>query len=91
MGIRLNCSSPRVESVPYQGSGQMTDVEMRLWCCMTDPIENESEESSAIPFMLDSAKALARAIPHAQQLTLEGQAHDVDLQVLAPVLVMFFT
>jgi pimeloyl-ACP methyl ester carboxylesterase len=45
---------------------------------------------TAIPFMLDTAKALAKAIPHAQQRTLEGQTHDVNLEVLAPVLVEFF-
>jgi len=46
---------------------------------------------TAIPFMLDTAKALAKAIPHAQHRTLEGQSHDVNLEVLAPVLVEFFT
>lgn len=46
---------------------------------------------TAIPFMRDTAKSLAKAIPHAQQRTLEGQTHDVDLKVLAPVLVGFFT
>jgi len=46
---------------------------------------------TAIPFMLDTATALAKAIPHAQHRTLEGQTHDVNLEVLAPVLVEFFT
>jgi pimeloyl-ACP methyl ester carboxylesterase len=46
---------------------------------------------TAIPFMLDTAKALAKTIPHAQHRTLEGQTHDVNLQVLAPVLVEFFS
>jgi hypothetical protein len=45
---------------------------------------------SAIPFMLDAATTQAKAIPHAQQRTLEGQTHNVDLQVLAPQLVEFF-
>ncbi len=45
---------------------------------------------STIPFMLDTAKALAKAIPQAQHRTLEGQSHDVNLEVLAPVLVEFF-
>ncbi len=45
---------------------------------------------TAIPFMLDTAQALANAIPHAQHCTLEGQTHDVNLEVLAPVLVEFF-
>jgi pimeloyl-ACP methyl ester carboxylesterase len=43
-----------------------------------------------MPFMHASATALAKAIPHAQQRTLEGQTHDVNLEVLAPVLVEFF-
>jgi pimeloyl-ACP methyl ester carboxylesterase len=43
-----------------------------------------------MPFMHDTATALAKAIPHAQQRTLEGQTHDVNLDVLAPVLVEFF-
>jgi pimeloyl-ACP methyl ester carboxylesterase len=45
---------------------------------------------TAIPFMLDTANALAKAIPHAEHRTLEGQTHDVNLEVLAPVLVEFF-
>jgi pimeloyl-ACP methyl ester carboxylesterase len=46
---------------------------------------------TVIPFMPETAKALAKAIPHAQQRTLEGQSHDVDLKVLTPVLVEFFS
>jgi pimeloyl-ACP methyl ester carboxylesterase len=42
------------------------------------------------PFMYETARALADIIPHAQHLTLEGQRHDVDVQVLAPVLIEFF-
>ena len=44
-----------------------------------------------IPFMHDTATALGKAIPHAQHRTLEGQTHDVNLEILAPVLVEFFT
>lgn len=43
-----------------------------------------------IPFMHDTATKLAKAIPHAQHRTLEGQTHDVNPEVLAPVLVEFF-
>jgi pimeloyl-ACP methyl ester carboxylesterase len=46
---------------------------------------------TAIPFMLETAEALAHAIPHAEHCTLEGQTHDVNLEVLAPVLVEFFS
>ncbi len=45
---------------------------------------------TAIPFMLETAEALTNAIPHAKHCTLEGQTHDVNLEVLAPVLVDFF-
>ncbi len=44
---------------------------------------------AVIPFMHATATALAKAIPHAQHRTLEGQTHDVNLEVLAPVLVEF--
>jgi pimeloyl-ACP methyl ester carboxylesterase len=43
-----------------------------------------------MPFMHATASALAKAIPHAQHRTLEGQTHDVNLEVLAPALVEFF-
>jgi pimeloyl-ACP methyl ester carboxylesterase len=43
-----------------------------------------------MPFMHETAAALAQAIPNAQHCTLEGQTHDVNLQVLAPVLIDFF-
>ncbi len=46
---------------------------------------------ASFPFMYDTAKALSKAIPHAQLRTLEGQTHDVALEALAPVLVDFFT
>jgi pimeloyl-ACP methyl ester carboxylesterase len=43
-----------------------------------------------MPFMRATALALAEAIPGAQHRILEGQRHDVDSKVLAPVLVEFF-
>jgi pimeloyl-ACP methyl ester carboxylesterase len=42
-----------------------------------------------MPFMHETAASLAKVIPNAQQRTLEGQTHDVNLEVLAPVLVEF--
>jgi pimeloyl-ACP methyl ester carboxylesterase len=44
-----------------------------------------------MPFMQATATSLAKTIPHAQQRTLEGQTHDVSTDVLAPILVEFFT
>ncbi len=43
------------------------------------------------PFMHETAVALAKAIPNAQHRTLEGQTHDVSSEVIAPVLVEFFS
>jgi len=43
-----------------------------------------------MPFMHQTATALAQAIPQARHRTLDGQTHDVNLEVLAPVLVEFF-
>lgn len=42
------------------------------------------------PFMLETSKNLAAALPNAQQRTLAGQTHDVSPEVLAPVLIEFF-
>lgn len=43
-----------------------------------------------MPFMRATAEALTKAIPDAQLRILEGQRHDVDVTVLAPVLEAFF-
>jgi pimeloyl-ACP methyl ester carboxylesterase len=42
-----------------------------------------------MPFMRVSAEQLAAVIPHVERRTLEGQRHDVDINVLAPVLAEF--
>jgi pimeloyl-ACP methyl ester carboxylesterase len=46
---------------------------------------------ASYPFMSDTARALSQAMPHAELRTLEGQTHDVDPDVLALVLVEFFS
>jgi pimeloyl-ACP methyl ester carboxylesterase len=45
---------------------------------------------ASLPFMPDAARVLSRAIPRARLRTLEGQTHEVNPGVLAPVLVEFF-
>ena len=45
---------------------------------------------ASYPFMNDTAQALSKAIPNAKLRTIEGQTHDVDVDILAPVLVEFF-
>jgi pimeloyl-ACP methyl ester carboxylesterase len=42
------------------------------------------------PFMLETAKMLIKLIPGAKLRVLEGQAHDVQAEALAPVLAQFF-
>ncbi len=43
-----------------------------------------------LPFMQVTARTLSRTIPGAELRTLDGQAHDVHADVLAPVLAEFF-
>jgi pimeloyl-ACP methyl ester carboxylesterase len=43
-----------------------------------------------LPFMRPTAEKLAKAIPGAERRTIEGQSHDVDAKVLAPILLTFF-
>ena len=43
-----------------------------------------------MPFMRDTAQALADALPDGEVRLLDGQGHDVDMTVLAPVLKEFF-
>lgn len=47
--------------------------------------------SASPPFMIDSAHAVAKALPSAQLVELAGQHHAVPPEVLAPVLVEFFS
>jgi len=46
--------------------------------------------SASFPFMHGTARALSRAMPQGELRTLEGQTHDVNPGVLAPVLTEFF-
>ncbi len=43
-----------------------------------------------MPFMRATADKLAKVIPNAQRRVVEGQAHDVSANVLAPILLKFF-
>jgi pimeloyl-ACP methyl ester carboxylesterase len=42
------------------------------------------------PWMPETAKTLAAAMPNGEMRQLEGQGHNVDMTVLAPVLIEFF-
>jgi pimeloyl-ACP methyl ester carboxylesterase len=45
---------------------------------------------ATIPFMHETARALAASMPNAEWRTLEGQIHDVAPDAIAPVLIEFF-
>jgi hypothetical protein len=49
------------------------------------------ETMKTYPFMRRTADALAQAMPNAGRRTLVGQGHNVDAEVLAQVLVEFFS
>jgi pimeloyl-ACP methyl ester carboxylesterase len=44
-----------------------------------------------MPWMRDTAQALADALPRGEARFLDGQGHDVDMTVLAPALADFFS
>ena len=46
--------------------------------------------SASYPFMRDTARALAEAMPTGRYRELPGQRHDVEAEAIAPVLVDFF-
>jgi pimeloyl-ACP methyl ester carboxylesterase len=48
-----------------------------------------SASAGPMPFMRSTANKLALVIPVAQRYVVEGQAHDVSPQVLAPILLKF--
>jgi pimeloyl-ACP methyl ester carboxylesterase len=46
--------------------------------------------SASFPFMALGADALAKTLPHAEHGTLEGQSHEVESGVIAPLIAEFF-
>lgn len=59
------------------------------WAKVKLPVLVADGEASPAWFH-NTADALAKALPHAGRQTLEGQTHQVDAKVLAPVLIEFF-
>ncbi len=48
-------------------------------------------DGGMVPWMTNSADAVAKALPNAQRRTLEGQTHDVAAEALGPALEEFFS
>ena len=59
------------------------------WAKVTVPVL-VADGGASDAWMHNSADALARVLPHASRHTLAGQTHNVDPNVLAPVLIDFF-
>jgi pimeloyl-ACP methyl ester carboxylesterase len=60
------------------------------WKKVTVPVL-VADGGASDPWMRHAADALAKALPHASRQTLEGQTHAVDPNVLAPVIIEFFS
>jgi len=69
------------------GKGHVAPVERAATVTIPALVMNGG---ASFPFMYDIAQALSKAMPNAQLRTLDGQRHDVNLEVFAPVLVEFF-
>ncbi|HUH96263.1 MAG TPA: alpha/beta hydrolase [Anaerolineales bacterium] len=97
-GMRQAPMWPMFEAVaptlPYDAAaiGEDRSVPLKRAAKVAVPvlILDGGEGLSITPFMHASASALTKAIAHARQRTLEGQRHDVDMNVLAPVLAEFY-
>jgi pimeloyl-ACP methyl ester carboxylesterase len=71
------------------GSDRQAPVDRAARVAMPALVMDGGANLAYMPFMHDTATRLVKAIPHAQQRTLEGQTHDVNPEVLAPVLEEF--
>lgn len=69
-------------SVPV---GRAAKVKAKTW------VMDGGASLETMPFMRPTADKIAKAIPHARRHTVEGQGHDVDPKVLAPILVKLFS
>ena len=59
------------------------------WVQVTVPVL-VADGGASDAWMHHGADALANVLPHASRQTLEGQTHNVDPKVLAPILIEFF-
>jgi hypothetical protein len=49
------------------------------------------DSAGSPPWLRNTARAVADALPHGRQRTLQGQFHEVAPEILAPVLTAFIT
>ncbi len=95
-GMRRSPAWPKFESVAptlaydaaVLGPERAIPVEQAADVTVPALVMNGDE---TLPFIKAAARALADAMPDAEYKTLAGQRHDVSVEVLAPVLVAFFS
>jgi hypothetical protein len=46
--------------------------------------------SDGLPFIHESIEIIAKALPHAERMTLEGETHQPSAEAMAAVLTAFF-
>ncbi|MCL4489219.1 MAG: alpha/beta hydrolase [Chloroflexi bacterium] len=94
-GMRQSPMWPLLEAVaptlPYDAAAMGDDRAVPVQHAATVTAPTLVMNGTMLPFMQETGNALTKAIPHAQHRTLEGQSHDVDIKVLAPVLIEFFS
>jgi pimeloyl-ACP methyl ester carboxylesterase len=96
-GMRQAPFWPRMESVAPTLAYDHAAILGEPWSVPTDLAARVAVPTlvmagtSSLPFMPDAARTLSEAIPHSQLTTLQGQTHEVNPSVLAPVLTEFFT
>jgi pimeloyl-ACP methyl ester carboxylesterase len=95
-GMRRAPFWPRLESVAPTLAYDHAAILGESWSVPTDLAARVAVPTlvmagtASLPFMPGTARTLAEAIPHAELQTLEGQTHEVNPNVLAPVLMNFF-
>jgi pimeloyl-ACP methyl ester carboxylesterase len=72
------------------GEDRSVPVDIAAKVKATTLVMDGSASLGPMPFMRTTADKLAKVIPDAQRLTIEGQAHDVSSKALAPILLKFF-
>ena len=95
-GLRASPFWPSMEAVAPTLAYDHTAILSERWSVPTDTAARVlvptlvMHGDASLPFMGPTAVTLSGAMPHAELRTLEGQTHDVNPGVIAPVLVEFF-
>lgn len=97
-GMRASAAWPAMEAMAptlaydnaVVGDDRSVPVEVAAKVKAITLVMDGGASSGPMPYMRPTADKLAKAIPGARRHTIEGQAHDVSPEALAPVLLKFF-